>query len=245
MTREECIPFIENIPAYALGALDADEAAALEAHLQTCESCPAELADYRAVSEALLMTTPPQRPPAALRKKLQGRLPGAQKVNQSRRIWSFTQFAMGAALILLIGLNIFSMLQIRTLQSQQAALARQIETGQTALAMLAYPGTQNLPINAQGVAGSLLLEKDRNAAVLIIWNLPPIAEDQTYQMWLIKSNQDRVSAGLFRPEPGQPFTSASLISTQDFSNFIGLGVTVEPAGGSDHPTGPRLFKIDF
>ena len=38
--------FQENIAAYALGSLDPGEAAALEAHLETCETCRAELADY-------------------------------------------------------------------------------------------------------------------------------------------------------------------------------------------------------
>ncbi|HEX9333518.1 MAG TPA: zf-HC2 domain-containing protein, partial [Anaerolineales bacterium] len=67
MTYYEHLPFRENIPAYALGALDAEEAAALEAHLQTCASCRDELAAYRTTSENLLMTLPPQLPSAALR----------------------------------------------------------------------------------------------------------------------------------------------------------------------------------
>ena len=34
MTYYEHIPFRENIPAYAVGALDAEDAAALETHLR-------------------------------------------------------------------------------------------------------------------------------------------------------------------------------------------------------------------
>ena len=58
MTYYEHIPFRENIPAYALGALDAEDVAALEAHLQTCASCREELTAYRDTSDNLLMSTP-------------------------------------------------------------------------------------------------------------------------------------------------------------------------------------------
>jgi anti-sigma-K factor RskA len=245
MAHNQCASFRENIPAYALGALDADEAAALEAHLQTCDSCPAELAVYRAISDTLLTAVPPQRPPVELRKRLQGRLPGAQKPH---RLWpslSFGQFALAAAVLLLVALNIFSLLQINFMQRQQVQFARQIQTGQTALAMLAYPDTQSLPVSGSNVAGTLLLDKEHNAAVLIVWNLPPIAENQTYQIWLIDPKGGRTNAGLFRQDTGQPFTSQAIFSTQAISSFTGLGVTVEPAGGSSQPTSSRIFKVDF
>lgn len=252
MTEKQCVPFRENLPAYALGALDADEAAALEAHLQTCDSCPAELAAYRTISNVLLTAVPPQQPPAALRQRLQARLPSASAQKNRRQwpswslpSWSFGQFVLGAAVILLVALNIFSLIQIQALQRQQAQFARQIQTGQAAFAMLAYPETKSLPISGSNIAGTLLIDKDHNTVVLIAWNLPPIAENQTYQIWLIDPSGGRTSAGLFRPETGQPFTSQSIFPTQSLSGFIGLGVTVEPAGGSSQPTGSRIFKVDF
>ena len=62
MARDEHSIFRENLSAYALGALEADELRALEAHLQTCDSCRAELGQYRAISDGLLAALPP-RPP--------------------------------------------------------------------------------------------------------------------------------------------------------------------------------------
>jgi anti-sigma-K factor RskA len=35
------------------------------------------------------------------------------------------------------------------------------------------------------------------------------------------------------------------MSDGNLSDFTGIGVTVEPYGGSDQPTGPRIFKVDF
>ncbi len=247
MSHDEHTPFRENIPAYALGALDAQDAAALESHLQTCASCRTELAGYRTVGAHLLTELPPQAPPAALRQRLQARLPGAHKSTRPRRLnWSVGRVAMGVTFALLLALNVYSVLQVRALQLQQAQLTGQIQTSQTVLAMLSYPNTQNLPIHADNnVTGTLLLDADRNVASLIVWNMPQLPEDQTYQIWLIDPQDGRTSAGIFRPELGQSFTTASIMSAGKLSDFVGIGVTVEPAGGSDHPTGPRIFKVDF
>src|SRR5512143_2681017 len=98
MAHDEHPLLRENIPAYALGALDAEDVRALEAHLQTCEACRAELADYRELSNNLLMTVPPRQPSPALRKRLQSHLPSAQvasKATRPRFAWSLGQLAIG------------------------------------------------------------------------------------------------------------------------------------------------------
>ncbi|HEU0297176.1 MAG TPA: anti-sigma factor [Anaerolineales bacterium] len=237
--------FRENIPAYALGALDAEEVAALESHLKTCASCQTELAEYRAVGDVLLTVIPPKEPSAALRRRLQNRLPSAQKRLRPRLNWSFSQVAMAAALVLLLVMNLYSILQVRALQLEQAHLARQYRTGETVLSMLSYPTTQRLAINSDNVVGSLLLDEDRDIVALIVWNMPPLPENQTYQIWLIDPQDGRVSAGIFRPEGDRAYTTQIVFPKQSLSNFTGIGVTVEPAGGSEAPTGDRVFKVDF
>ncbi|MCU0486794.1 MAG: anti-sigma factor [Anaerolineales bacterium] len=62
---------------------------------------------------------------------------------------------------------------------------------------------------------------------------------------MIDPQGNRTSAGLFRPEGELPFTSAALLPQADLTNFVGIGVTIEPLGGSDQPTGERVFKVDF
>jgi anti-sigma-K factor RskA len=245
MARDEHSLLRENLPAYALGALDAEEARALEAHLPTCTACQAELAEYRAVSENLLMTLPSLQPSPDLRKRLQSRLPSAQKTRQTRLPWSFPRWAAGAALALLFVMNLFSFAQMRALQRQQLTVQRQLLNSQAALAMLSYPGTEALPIEAGEISGTVLLDRERNSAAVVAWNLPELSQEQIYQIWLIEPDGHRVSAGLFRPQAELPYTTQPVFSNQTLSNFVGIGVTVEPAGGSDQPTGPRVFKVDF
>jgi anti-sigma factor RsiW len=245
MARDEHSFYRENLSAYALGALEAEDLRALEAHLQTCDSCRAELAQYRAISDGLLTALPPRPPSAAQRKRLQSQLPSAQKKAQPRFVWSFGKLALGGALALLLLMNLFSFLQMRQIQNQQTALAQQVKTSQFALSMLAYPSTQAIPIAAENLTGSVLVDRDRNSVALVMWHLPQLSKDQTYQAWLIEPDGRRVSAGTFLPQVDESYTTKPVYSKQDLSKFVGIGVTVEPAGGSEQPTGQRVFKVDF
>src|SRR5512138_1779533 len=97
MAHDEHSLLRENIPAYALGALDAEDVRALEAHLRTCQACQAELAEYRALSEHLVLSVPSRQPSPALRRRLQSRLPSAraaQKASRPGLVWTFGQLAV-------------------------------------------------------------------------------------------------------------------------------------------------------
>jgi anti-sigma-K factor RskA len=238
-------PFIGYIPAYAIGALDSAEIAALESHLLTCEVCKAELSTYAHLSEQLLLALPPQQPSTMLRRKLQAHLPSARKISKPKFSWSFTQISVSLAMIVLLLLSIFSILQTQKLIQQQSKLAQQAETSQIALAAMSYPETKAIPITAENISGTLLLAEEQNVAVIITWNLPVLKRDQTYQIWLIDPQGKRTSGGIFNSQPGLPYTSTTVSSPGGLVNFNGIGVTIEPAGGSPQPTGQRIFKVDF
>jgi anti-sigma-K factor RskA len=247
MTPDEHTPFRENIPAYAIGALDGEEIPALETHLETCASCRTELAEYRALNDSLLTAIPPKQPAAALRKSLQSRLPSAQKATRSSRTFtlSFGRLSLGFAAIALLVLNIISFAQLRQIQIQQASLLTQVENAQIVLGLMSSPTIQMLPISGEKASGTLLLDKGNNKAVLLLRDLPELTENQTYQIWLVKSDGGRDTGGLFRPASGQSYTTKVILSPQSISDYVRIGVTVEPAGGSDAPTGERVFRVEF
>jgi len=245
MAQGEHTPFIENIPAYVLGALDADDIVALEAHLEKCASCRTELTEYRVMSESLLTAIPPKQPSAMLRKRLQSQLPSARKISSPKFTWNFNRIATGVVVIALLALNLVSLIQTRQIQTQQAKLMNQINDAQVAMAMLSYPGVERLSVDGVDLTGSFLLDSDRNIAALIVWNMPQLSKDQTYQVWLIDPQGGRVSAGVFSPQTSEAYTTQVITGDKGFSNYVGIGVTVEPAGGSDQPTGERVLKVDF
>lgn len=252
MSNERCLPHRENLAAYALGALDADEIPILEAHLAGCQDCQAELADYMSVTEGLLQSIPPQTPPPGLRRDLIARLPSSRPRASKPFPNFFERFSLWqavstVALLVLLGLNVFSSLQIRELQQRQAELAEHLAEDQTAIAMLSYPSTQALPVVAdiENVAGSMLVDKEKRIAVLVTWNLPEVQEGQTYQIWLVDSEGKRTSGGLFKPVEGQRYTTTTVWSPDPFEQYEGIGVTVEPEGGSEAPTGSRVLSVDL
>jgi anti-sigma-K factor RskA len=252
VSDERCLPHRDNLAAYALGALDAEDIHALESHLAECRDCQSELVEYQAVTYGLLQSTPPQAPPPSLRRKLIARLPAHQSRNSKPFANIFGRFPIGqvvstVALLLLLGLNIFSSLQIRELRQEQTVLAERLYQDQTAIAMLAYPSTQALPVRAdvENIAGSLLVDKDKRVAVLVLWNLPKVEAGQTYQVWLIDAEGTRTSGGLFKPLEDQGYTTATIRSPQPLAQFVGVGVTIEPEGGSEGPTGLRVLGVDL
>ena len=148
-------------------------------------------------------------------------------------------------MFVLLALSIFSIFQTQKLVQQQSKLARQVETNQIAMAAISYPETQAIPITADNISGTLLLAKEQNVAVIITWNLPVLKSDQTYQIWLIDPQGKRTSGGIFNAQPDLPYASATVTSPGSLINYNGIGVTIEPAGGSPQPTGQRIFKVDF
>jgi anti-sigma-K factor RskA len=67
-------------------------------------------------------------------------------------------------------------------------------------------------------------------AVLVGHDVPGPGNGKTYQMWLQQSGQDMVSAGLM-PEPDEP-----TVLTGDAATADAAAVSVEPSGGSEHPS---------
>lgn len=239
------LPYRENLAAHALEALDADEAAALEAHLQTCESCRAQLVDYQRLRAGLLSALPPRAPRPALRRTLQRRLSSPTRSARPQFRLSWGQVGIAGALAVLIALNAVSIFQVYSLKEQQVEMNRQFYSAQTAMAMLAYPGTQSTAFNQDGIVGSLLVDKNRNLLAVFAWHLPPAPRGKTYQMWLIDPQGDRTSGGFLIPEADQPFAVAAIAAPQPLAGFTGFGITLEPSGGSPQPTGPRILRVDF
>ena len=244
MTQNEHDSFFQNIPAYALEALGKDEASALKVHLQTCQVCQAELARYQQICDGLLTALPPRLPPPDIRKNLVARLNEKKVPVRRQPIWSFRQFAASLVVLSLLGVNLLAFKQIHDLRQQHNQLAAELEKQHTILGMLAA-STEIHPVSGNGFSGNLLLDREKNLAYLLTWNLPPPPEGQIYQIWLIDPQGAEVDAGSFRPESDRPFTSAALSTSRTFVEYVGIEVTVEPEGGSERPTGEQVLNLVY
>jgi anti-sigma-K factor RskA len=245
MMTTEHETYRENLAAYALEALEYPEIEPLEAHLRTCDACKADLEAYRHIQTGLLFAVPPKRPSSSLRRSLQRRLTAAGRPVRRGFQLSWNQALMAGAFVLLIGLGLGSIAQVRQLQQQQAEFEDENRSTQTLVSMLAYPNTQAVRFAQNEISGSVLVDKDRGLLGLFVWHLPPSQAGKTYQVWLIDASGDRTSGGFLVPEAGYAFVTTVIQVPGSLADFKGLGVTAEPLGGSPAPTGPRIFGVDF
>ena len=240
--------FDEVLAGYALDAIAPEDRQQVEAHLQECERCRDIVSSYQRVTEGLLYVPEPKQPPSSLRAGLLKQIDPVYVVPGGKRAFeSVSARAIGLALGLMVVLavNVGVLLQAQRLLDQgQDALAQQ-QAGQTAIAIASYPSSQVAVIEEDGVRGTFVYDPDLPVGVMYVWGLQPPSEDQAYQAWLVDPQGQRVNGGLltFSQDPG--FGWLMVEAPQPIAEFISLGVTLEPAGGSVGPTGPRVLGADL
>jgi anti-sigma-K factor RskA len=229
----------ELIPAYALGILDEAELNLVREHLHSCVSCQGELHAYQHVVDDLPLAMAEAEPPPGLKERilLQAHLTKAAPQPQAQQGWwqnlrerlSFGTPAWGLVslvLILVLGAsNLFLWQRLNRFEK---------DTSHT-LATVTLAGSELTP-NATGM---LVISQDGEHGTLIVDGLPPLAQSQQYQLWLIQDGQ-RTSGGVFSVDP-DGYGSLWIDSPRPLVSYQGVGITVEPAGGSPGPTGERVL----
>jgi anti-sigma-K factor RskA len=221
----------DQLAAYALDALDDSERSAFESHLSDCHDCRAELAGFRETAGMLAYASQGPAPPAALRERI---LEEARKerptqsvvVLRPKRALRLTAIAAAAAVTAAIGLGVWAASLSNSLDAERSAFADQAR----AVAILADADATR---TSMGERGELVRGPD-GEAVMVVRNLAPAPEGQTYEAWVIDSGGP-VKAGLF--EGGQEI----VLLEEPVGEGAMVAVTLEPEGGSEQPTGEILF----
>jgi anti-sigma-K factor RskA len=233
--------------AFALGAVDAEEAAAVRAHLATCAECQAEIAELWLAVDSLPDTIEPMEPPPALRDRIAAAVSEAaspapapptlstapapepvpavapapalsEPVRRPASFWSrATPWAAAAAILLLLSAGLL----IWNLRLREQLAATPVaET--IALA----------PTDAAPEAGGEVTYLPRDDLFLLdVRDLPPLQPDQVYEVWLI-GEEGPVPAGVF----DQPTDQHAIVADRD--QYETLAITAEPGPlGTEAPTG--------
>ncbi|MCG5215586.1 anti-sigma factor [Streptosporangium soli] len=230
---------------YALDALDDDlERRRFEDHLSRCADCAEEV---RGLTEtaARLGRAATVSPPPGLRDRVMAEIgqvrqspPGVAPDRAARaagrsRWWPrlATGFAaVGVAAALAMG--------ALTLRAQERVA--EIETvNREIAAVLAAPDARTVTGTAeQGVSGTVVVSRAQRRMVFASSGLAALPPERTYQLWQIRPGRIR-SAGLVRPDDrGQvPPVVVGMVGGGQ------VGVTVEPAGGSEQPTTEPLLLL--
>lgn len=251
MTKRDCQDIQPLLANYSLGTLDAEARKMVEEHLSGCPDCQRELQAYYQVKRGLLMSTPAADPPRNLRRRLvRETTPGRDQApwwEKMQASWAPAfQAALAVAVVLLVVVNIGLVREVRKLSRAQRWTQEQYQASQTTMALMTYYDTKVVELRSAGVYGTLVFEPDRDLGVLNVRGLAAAPQDKVYQIWLIEPDQTRISGGTFTiHDPSAVYVSHIIRSPKAFEAYSAIGVTIEPAGGSPGPTGPKVLGTDL
>ena len=212
----------ELTAGYALDALDPEEREAYEAHLETCESCQAELSTFWETTHGLAIAAFGPAPSSELRARIVTQARDEKRVvvpleSRRRPLVPVLAAVAAVAAAVAIGIGVWA-----------THISGQLDRTRSTLDVLVDPESQTVAL-ATG-RGRLVVDPD-GQAVLVVHDLGPAPSGKTYETWIIEGGQP-VSAGLFAGRHGT--------SVVDVDGNVGEGsvvaVTLEQSGGVDAPT---------
>ena len=222
---------LEQAAAYALGALDAGERAAFEAHLATCAECQAEVRAFRETVAQLAARAPGVPPAVELRARVLAEARRVRPIRGGRRPYAIgLAVAAGFALVLLLGVA-----WLRERDQRRVMEALVMEQNDLLRSVLAPDvGVANLAASGRPPSARLFWDAKRQRVVVAVFNLPPAAAGRTYQLWAIAKGAAPVSVGTFNT--GASGTLRAVFHAPPGLAFELTAVTEEPVGGSPQPT---------
>ncbi|MFN8493236.1 MAG: anti-sigma factor [Caldilineaceae bacterium] len=256
-----CAEVERLVPAYGLGATDAEETAFIQAHLARCPDAANELTAYTELADALLYSAPVVQAPAHLANRLQMAIRqsapapepttswwGRWQLALSRWHWSYNQLAATAVILLLLVLNFYAIQQNRNLRQQEVALAnKQDQLSRALLVIMATENVKEIQLPAAQTNSEAHAEVIWNAeagvAILYARDFPAISADKAYQLWLLRDGK-RTSPGLFKVDPKGDGLLIFPIA-QPLDTLQAMGITTEPVQGSPGPTSKPVVRKQF
>jgi anti-sigma-K factor RskA len=227
------------LSSYAIGSLDADELKRVEEHLSSCWICRNELSAFQTVADELAFAAPPAAPPANMKEKLMQRVQSAPlkeqeqpiQVAPARPFWERLLPAWGlASLFLILGLAASSFILWQRIDNLEFATA---PGGMRAVALSATDA-------APGATGFVLISADGDDGALVVDGLPPLGEEQEYQLWLILDGE-RTSGAVFSTDE-RSYAGMRIRAPRSLLDYSAVGITIEPTGGSPYPTGAQVLR---
>ncbi len=251
LTEAQHNDIAELLPDFAIGALSDGDLWRVEAHLESCPRCRAEFVQLLDLVSVMAPVAPPSlaarrtlferagyplpappltaaaEPPAPVFRDRQRQ--AARITRLPARVGQIALAAAAIALFLLGGWNLW--LQ-RELDDQEHLIALVAEPGN------AYPLTDSEV--ATDATAIFYVDPERDQALLTAQDLPSLANEGRYQVWLFTEDGSRVSGGSFVPEEGG--TIAFAVEPSDpLATYWAVAISAEPEAESEAPTSPLLL----
>ena len=237
--------------AYALHALPDDENTAFERHLAGCEPCAEETAELSATAARLGLAVA-STPPTALREQVLRRITAVRQETPGRRDQPLTaraglrtralsRWALAACLAAATALGGTAIWQHQRAEDARDQARHATQAADEIAAVLAAPDARTRAAGlAGGATGTVVVSRDRDRAVFVVSGMARPPGGKVYQLWFDDAGTMR-PAGLMNPAR----TDQAVLLRGAVDSSSGMGITVEPAGGSPHPTSTPLALLTF
>ncbi|MFI5755811.1 anti-sigma factor domain-containing protein [Streptomyces sp. NPDC051569] len=237
--------------AYALHALAPQERTAFERHLEACQACSQEVRELAATA-ARLGQAVAVTPPAALKEQVLRRIaaerqdppriaPQSRRGGGAARGRAMSRFTLAACLAVAAGFGGVAVWQHQEARdARQSAQASQ-QRSEALASVLAAPDAKVATGRlTDGATGTVVVSREQNKAAFIASGMPKPPGGKVYQLWYNDGGTMR-GAGLLDPTGG----SDAVLMAGPVGAASGMGITVEPAGGSARPTSAPLALMNF
>lgn len=227
---------------YSLGVLEPELAAEIDRHLnERCTYCAERLQAASRLSAALAGMAEQKQPPASLRDRITTSVTRGRRVRP--RSWVFALAALAAACVALLVFSVWSGITMSDMRGQIAALRSERDQLQAALAIMSKSGTRTVEFGrAEDVPhGRVFVNRD-GGLVFVGAQLPELASNRTFELWLVPRNGAPQPAGLFHPNAAGDSVSISPVRV-DPAEMKAVAVSIEPRGGSATPTTTPILVV--
>jgi hypothetical protein len=243
----------ELLGAYALDAVDADEAAAVEAHLAVCPRCAAEVADHREVAAMLAHSGAPapeglwtriaaslEEAPPEMDLRLMRPGPasdGVADLGERRQLRNVPRWLPGAAVA--AALVVVALIAGVLITDDDPAGDRSDQFATTALEDVARDvmndseATKVMLRSPEGEMETQVAIGADGSGYLMGNTLPALDDSQTYQLWGITGDLV-VSLGVLGPSPG-------VVAFRADPSLDALAITQEVSPGVVSSENPALL----
>jgi anti-sigma-K factor RskA len=253
--------FRERIEAYALGALDEQERATLEAHLGAgCADCAKALAEARWLASQLAYLAPPATPSEMLKARLlrtvRAEASAANNTTSSRASVPYWLWAGVAALLVL---TLYSTWDERRLQreiyavneraaaelKQREQLQQQLDTAKHEAHILMDPTSRKFPMWPHDTQMPRLEATWHPAMGIFVTGekIPMPGSHRVLQLWLIPKapGSKPMPSRTFWPDADGKVDVMVDNPPEVMAETKALAITEEPAGGSLQPTSMPMW----
>ncbi|HEY7305556.1 MAG TPA: anti-sigma factor [Bryobacteraceae bacterium] len=237
MTHSDMDEFYE---LYALGVLESEAAAQIDEHVADgCAYCLEHLQDAALLTSSMAALAEPRKPDRNVRKRL---LDSVGRPQRSHNLW-FAVAALSAACFALAVYSFWAAGAVRSLRNQIGAVEDERNELRSAVEILSQPGTRTVQFGvAENVPHGRAFVTPRGGIVFVGSQLPGIAADRAFELWLIPKQGAPRPAGVFRPNERGNFVNVAQRSV-NVSDLQALAVSVEPLQGSPAPTTTPILIV--